>query len=166
MLASVEIRTVLAMADSPVHNLHWQPKLALSMDCFTCERTGRTTWLTVGAERAVCTGDGRDGQHYSAARIATFDHTDERHQTSLRVVVDYWWAPFHDAKRDIAAAVLTRTPWVRHYLGYRCPQQEESGEFSIKTNLNRPVSQTCQHCSASLCESRDAPQVRLLMDPR
>ncbi|MGW4499219.1 hypothetical protein ACWENR_11485 [Micromonospora sp. NPDC004336] len=163
MLRSVEVSTVLSLSSNS-HDLHWRGRLELSLDCFVCQRTGRTLLLEVGADRAVCTGDDNFGQHYCAARIAAFDHSSQADQTSLRVVVDYWWAPFHDAKRDEPAAALTRAPWVRHHLGYCCPQTGKSGEFTTQTNIVRPASKSCQHCSAPLTVSRDAPQLRLLTE--
>ncbi|BCJ68287.1 hypothetical protein GCM10009779_57180 [Polymorphospora rubra] len=153
---------MLAVPDSPFHNLHWRSKLALSLDCFVCERTGRTTLFELGAERAVCSGIREAGEHYTAGRIAAFDHTSERDRTTLRAVVDYWWAPFHDAKRDRPAHALTHAPWVQHYLGYYCPEQNQSGEFHTQTNLVRPQSATCPHCSAPIAQSHEAPQLRLL----
>ncbi|MFG3559026.1 hypothetical protein ACGGAQ_32095 [Micromonospora sp. NPDC047557] len=162
MLRSVEVRTVLVVPDSPFHNLHWRSKLDFSLDCFVCERIGRTTRFELGAERAVCSGTREAGKHYAAARVAAFDHTDARDRTTLRAVVDYWWAPFHDAKRDQPAHALTRAPWVRHYLGYYCPEQDQPGEFSTQTNLVRPQSAACQHCSAPIAQSQEAPQLRLL----
>jgi hypothetical protein len=161
VLRSVEVTTVLVLSSSS-HNLQWRGQLALILDCFVCQRTGRTTLLEVGADRAVCTGDDEFGEHYSAARIAAFDHTSEADQTSLRAVVDYWWAPFHDAKRDEPAAALTRAPWVRHHLGYYCPQTDKPGEFTTQTNIVRPSSGSCQHCSTPLTVSREAPQLRLM----
>ena len=162
MLRSVEVRAVLAVPDSPFHNLNWRSRLALSLDCFACERAGRTTLFELGAERAVCSGTRETGEHYVAARIAAFDHTSERGRTTLRAVVDYWWAPFHDSKRDQPARALTHAPWVRLYLGYYCPEQDQLGEFSTQTNLVRPQSAACQHCSAPIAESQEAPQLRLL----
>lgn len=165
VLQSIEITAALAVPESPFHNLHWSTKLELSIDCFICERTGRTTILELGAERAICSGDSRTGQHYTAARISAFDCGVGKDQISLRAVVDHWWAPFHDAKRDVAATALTRAggpPWVRLHLGYRCPEREESGTFSDQTNLVRPSPASCQHCSAPIAERRDVPQVRLL----
>ncbi|MCI4066202.1 hypothetical protein MRQ36_28095 [Micromonospora sp. R77] len=162
MLRSVEVTTVLALAASPSHNLHWRDTLELSLDCFVCQRLGRTTIFRLGAERAVCSGDRESGEHYTAGRLASFDHTIREAQTILRAVVDYWWAPFHDEKRDQPAAALTRTPWVRHHLGYLCPDQQESGELTTQTNIVRPHSGSCPYCSAPLIESHEAPWIRLL----
>ncbi|MBY8870974.1 hypothetical protein K7640_03840 [Micromonospora sp. PLK6-60] len=162
MLRSVEITTVLAVPGSPFHNLHWSSRLALSLDCFVCERTGRTTLFELGAERAVCSGSRETGEHYTAARIATFDHTRERDRTTLRAVVDYWWAPFHDAKRDQPAHALSHHPWVRHHLGYHCPEHDQAGEFTTQTNLARPHAEACRHCAAPLAHSYESPQLRIL----
>ncbi|MFC7550390.1 hypothetical protein [Plantactinospora sp. GCM10030261] len=162
MLQSLEITATLTVPESPFHNLHWSGRLELSIDCFICERTGRTTLLEKGAERAVCSGSGRDGKHYAAARISAFDRGTAGGEIRLGTVVDFWWAPFHDAKRDAAATVLTRYPWVRHHLDYYCPESMESGTFSDQTNFVRPSPVSCQHCSVPIAESREAPRFRLL----
>lgn len=101
--------------------MHWKGNINLSLDCFICRRTGRTTRLTHGAEHGTCSGDSRTGQHPAAARISAFDHTSERERTILRTIVDYWWAPFHGADRNQPSVTLTRTPWVQLHLGYLCP---------------------------------------------
>ena len=165
VLQSIEITATLAVPESPLHNLHWSSGLELSIDCFICERTGRTTRFEMGAERAVCSGDSRTDKHYTAARISAFNPGTGKDQISLRAAVDYWWAPFHDAKRDVAATALTRgggPPWIRLHLGYHCPERKESGAFSDQTNLVRPSPVSCQHCSAPIAERREAPHVRLL----
>ncbi|GAB7035360.1 hypothetical protein JCM4914_68210 [Streptomyces platensis subsp. malvinus] len=110
MLRSVQITAELAhlSGGEGFHNLHWQKKLALSLDCFICGRTGRTTSFQYGQEHAACSGDDAHPVHPAAARIAAFDVTNEQHRTTLRAVVDYWWAPFHDAKRDRPSTALTR----------------------------------------------------------
>ncbi|PMR58735.1 hypothetical protein C1A38_23005 [Verrucosispora sp. ts21] len=162
MLRSIQVRTVLAVPETPLHHLHWRGKLALSLDCFICERTGRTTSFELGAERAICSGTRETGEHYTAARIAAFDQTQEHDRTALQAIVDYWWAPFHDAIRDQPAHGLSHTPWVRHHLGYYCPEQEQVGEFSIQTNVLRPQSTACQHCSTPIAQSHDVPELRLL----
>ncbi|WP_157745042.1 hypothetical protein [Micromonospora coxensis] len=77
-------------------------------------------------------------------------------------MVDYWWAPFHDAKRNEPGAALTRAPWVRLNLGYRCPEAEKPGEVDTQTNVVRPSSGSCRHCSVPVVVSRDVPQIRLL----
>ncbi|MFI7552177.1 hypothetical protein ACIBQ2_20780 [Micromonospora sediminimaris] len=165
MLQSIEITATLAVPESPFHNLHWSSGLELSIDCFICERTGRTTRFELGAERAICSGDSRTGRHYTAARISVFDIDIGADQISLRAVVDYWWAPFHDAKRDVAATALTResrSPWVRLHLGYHCPEHNASGAFSDQTNLVRPCPVPCEHCAVSIADRREVPRVRLL----
>ncbi|MBL6277971.1 hypothetical protein JMF97_17590 [Micromonospora fiedleri] len=162
MLRSVQVRTVLVVPESPLHHLHWRGELALSLDCFICERIDRTTAFVQGAERAVCSGARGTGEHYTAARISVFDQTTERDRTTLRAIVDYWWSPFHDAIRVQPAHSLTHTPWVRHHLGYYCQQQEQAGEFSIQTNVLRPQSIDCQHCSTPIAQSHEPPELRLL----
>jgi hypothetical protein len=115
-----------------------------------------------GAERAVCTSDEQDGRHFTAARIAAFDSTVEDERLGLRAVVDYWWAPFHHAKRDVRALPLSESPWVRLKFGYFCPQSKDSGEDSTQSNLVRPAGTRCRHCGELAATSAEAPRVRLL----
>jgi hypothetical protein len=143
------------------HNLHWQKKLDLSVDCFICERTGRTTHLRHGEESMVCSGD-QGVQHPAAGRVAAFDVTSERERTMLRAVVDYWWAPFHDVERDTPATAPTHAPWVRLHLGYLCPEARQAEAFSIQSNMVLPVSETCSHCAHPLATTTRSPGIRLL----
>ncbi|ATW51621.1 hypothetical protein [Streptomyces peucetius] len=163
MLRTVEITAELTLPvpSEQSHNLHWEDKLELSLDCFVCGRTGRTTHFEYGEERAVCTGDER-AEHPAAARIAGFDVTRAQGRLILRSVVDYWWAPFHDTRRDRPATALTCAPWVRLYLGYWCKQSREAGSFSTQSNLVRPVSQVCAHCAAPVATDARSPGIRLL----
>jgi hypothetical protein len=160
VLCSLEITAAVTVAGSRFHNVHWRPRLELSLDCFICQRTGRTTVFGLGQERALCSGDSEP--HDTPARIAAFDHTSEKERTVLRAVIDYWWAPFVDAKRDREGATLPRTPWVRLALGYLCPDQQSSGEFAIQSNLVRPYAATCSRCSEAIGTSEEAPRIRLL----
>lgn len=124
MQRSVEIRAVLtgvAQGGELFHALHFLPKVELSLDCFICQSTSRTTILNTGAEQALCTSDEKHGRHPAAARIAAFDTTTEETQLALRAVIDYWWAPFHDAKRDADASQLGDPAWVRLHFGSCCP---------------------------------------------
>jgi hypothetical protein len=164
VLRSVEIAAVLTgpIHDAEFHNLHWQGKVEFSLDCFICERTGRTTRLERGAERAICSADEGHGQHFTAARIAAFDDTAEQQQLALRAIMDFWWAPFHDAKRDQAARGLPSASWVRLHLGYYCPQRRESGQLSIQSNMMRPVGLACGHCDRVIATSSEAPRIQWL----
>ncbi|MCU7825123.1 hypothetical protein [Kitasatospora sp. DSM 101779] len=163
MLRTVEITAELLdpLRSEQFHNLHWQKKLQLSLDCFICERTGRTTHFEFGEERAVCTGD-QESEHPAAARIASFDITQGQDRLILRSVVDYWWAPFRDTKRNRLATAPTSAPWVRLYVGYRCPQSQETGSFSLQSNMVRPVNTACAHCVKTLAIDTQAPGIRLL----
>ncbi|MET7296690.1 hypothetical protein ABZS79_32095 [Streptomyces griseoloalbus] len=164
MLRSVEITAELTgpLRGEGFHNLYWQKRLELSLDCFICGRGRRTTSFQYGLEHALCSADDEYPEHPTAARIAAFDVTDERERMALRAVVDYWWAPFHDAKRNQAGTALSHIPWVRLHLGYYCPQARQSGALSIQTNMVRPVRDTCGHCDYLLATSKDAPAIRLL----
>lgn len=165
MLRSVEITVQLSglPTGEGFHNVHWQERLELSLDCFVCQRTGRTTFFRYGQEQALCSADEKYPEHPTAARIAAFDVTDERERTTLRAVVDYWWAPFHDEKRDRTATALSCPPWVRLYLGYYCPRARQDGAFGIQTNVSRPLHEICSHCDRPLAISKEAPAIRLLV---
>ena len=162
MLRSVEVTAVLILGDVPAHNLHWTGEVELSLDCFICRRTGRTTDLRLGAEHGSCSGDGRTARHPTAVRIAAFDHTAEQDRITLRAVVDHWWAPFLDTKQNQPGLDLTQIPWVRLHLGYLCPEPVRPGSLSTQTNLGRPQTLTCEHCAAPVARSHVAPRIRLL----
>lgn len=165
MLRHVEITADLLIdrvGQAPFHNLHWRDEVELSLDCFICERTGRTTIFRRGAERAVCTADKDHGEHYSAAQITALDGTQGAQRLSVRVLVDFWWAPFHDAKRDARAMAPSTIPWVRLHLGSYCPDIQQAGQDSVQSNMVRPVDLTCGHCSQKLAVSAEPPRIRLI----
>lgn len=163
MLHSVEVTTVLALTEAPFHNLHWRSEIELSLDCFICRRTGRTTTLEHGSEAGTCSGDSEFPRHPAAARISSFDVTTEKSRTILRLVTDFWWAPFQDEKRNRPAVALTSHPWVRLHLGYLCPEPKSTGgRFSTQTNLVRPAAYGCARCGETLAHSAEAPRIRLL----
>ena len=167
MQRSVEINAEVAGrtgGGKGFHYLHWRSKLELSIDCFVCERTNRTTVLEVGAERALCSGS-RSGipGHYTAARIAAFDVTSGEDRLALRAVVSFWWAPFHDSRSGHRNAAPTLHPWVRLHIGYECPEDsDEPGTASIQTNMVRPASESCGQCGGKVVSSERAPTIRLL----
>jgi hypothetical protein len=162
MVVSVEIDAVLAQtSDGESHQLWWRQFLEVSLDCFICERSRRTTAVEFGEEYGVCTGP-RDHPHPTAVRLAAFDTTVERERLVLRAVVDHWWAPFHDPKDQRDATPLSEPPWVRLYVRYRCAQTNKVHEHSIQSNLVRPSQLACKDCGAMLGVSTDAPRIRLL----
>ena len=121
-----------------------------------------TTIIKVGDEQALCTSDEAHGRHPAAARVAAFDTTTEDTQLLLRTVIGYWWAPFHDAKRDIQATAISDTPWVRLHFGSYCPTHSQPGQHSTQTNLVRPCTTHCSHCDTAIATSREAPGIRSL----
>jgi hypothetical protein len=164
MLLSVEIRariTGLTQA-RPSHLVHWLEPMELSLDCCICERADRTVVLKQGEERAVCTSDEKHGRHPAPARITAFDTTTLATELALRAVVAYWWAPFHDAKRDVDATTVSTVPWVRLALGYFCPEHKEGGKASIQSNMVRPVTLACASCSETIAVSDEAPTIQSL----
>ncbi len=138
--------------------------MELSLDCFVCERQGRTMFLEWGAERARCTADEQHGRHFAPARIAGFDSTIEDEQVSMRAVVEYWWTPFHDAKRDVDARPLNESPRVRLKFGYVCTQRDDHQVWgsTTQTNIIRPASTKCRHCTEVAATSLEAPMIRLV----
>jgi hypothetical protein len=165
VLRTAEITAELTgeLGGGDFHNLHWRSKLEFSVDCFICERTGRTTVYERSAERALCSGS-RTGfqRHYTAGRIAAYDTTSGRDRLALRALVDFWWSPFEDARDGRRGQAPTSHPWVRLHIGYCCPKTKEPGKHNIQTNLVRPCELRCAHCEALLATDTAAPAVRLL----
>ncbi|MGW2723930.1 hypothetical protein [Streptomyces sp. NPDC001492] len=165
MLRTAEITAELTgpLGGDDFHHLHWSSKLEFSVDCFICERTGRTTVYERGAERALCSGS-RSGfrSHYTAGRIAAYDTTSGSERLALRALVDFWWAPFEDVRDSRRGMAPTSHPWVRLNLRYHCPKTKESGTTSIQTNLVRPYELRCAHCESLMATDAAAPAIRLL----
>ena len=42
--------------ESYSHHVRWAKTMEMRLDCFLCERSGRTTWLELGAEAGTCSG--------------------------------------------------------------------------------------------------------------
>jgi hypothetical protein len=163
VLRSVRITAALSATADRDHlaRFCWERRIELSLDCFVCERTGRTTHLTWGAERAVCSADKEHGPHFTAARIAAFDVTISDDGVALSAAVDFWWAPFSDTKRDTKAVAPTEVPWVRLHYSQSCPHRNSPGEGTIQTNLVRPCRLRCQACEQEFAVSAEAPSIRL-----
>lgn len=165
MLRTAEITTELtgSLDGDDSHQLHWDSKLEFSVDCFICERTGRTTVYERGAERALCSGS-RSGMrsHYTAGRIAAYDTTSGAERLALRALVDFWWAPFEDRRDNRRGMAPTSHPWVRLNLRYHCPKTKKSGTDSTQTNLVRPRELRCAHCASPMATDAAAPAIRLL----
>jgi len=165
MLCSVEILATLtgvARDGERFHNVHFLPLVELRLDCFICQRTGRTTILKSVAEDATCTSDEAYGRHRTSARVAAFDTTAEDTHMILRAVIDYWWAPFHDAKRDTEGAPFSVPAWARLHFGSYCRIHGQAGEHSTQTNLIRPCTTHCRHCGTAIATSNEAPRIRAL----
>jgi len=160
-MRSLEINAALSdLEDTHRERLFWKPAIELSLDCFVCERVGRTTAMKAGDERAVCVSRG-DDQHFTAARISAFDVTSRADRLALRSVVDFWWAPFRDAERGGEASPLSG--WVRLHYGLYCPHQETAGKGSIQTNARRPRRPRCGACETEIAVDAETPSIRLLV---
>jgi hypothetical protein len=160
MLRSLDISAVLSgVEEAHRAQLYFERTMELSLDCFVCERVGRTMELTWGAERAVCRS-GRDEHHFAAARIAAFDVTLQDDRLALRSVVDFWWAPFQDAKRGEQARSVS---WVRLHYGCYCPHQKKSGKSFTQTNVVRPRPVYCEECKTKIAVDAEVPSIRLLV---
>jgi hypothetical protein len=165
MLRTAEITAELTgpLRGDNFHNLHWSSQLEFSVDCFVCERTGRTQVYERGAERALCSGS-RSGfrRHHTAGRIAAYDTTSGSERLALRALVDFWWAPFEDTRDNKPAMAPTSHPWVRLNLGYYCSEAKKSGTDSIQSNLVRPYKLRCRHCESLMATDTTTPAIRLL----
>ncbi|MER5915694.1 hypothetical protein ABT124_36000 [Streptomyces sp. NPDC001982] len=165
MLRTAEISAGLTglPKGADTHALHFRSKLEFTVDCFVCERTGRTTVFEAGAERALCSGSRSGfGGHHTAGRIAAFDTTSGPDRLAVRAVVDFWWAPFDDTRDHRPSAAPTSHPWVRLHLGYYCQEAKKSGTGSIQTNTVRPSAVRCAHCESVLATDATTPSIRLL----
>lgn len=164
MLRTAEITTALTgrLGGDNSHNLHWDSRLEFCVDCFVCERVGRTQVYECGAERAVCSGSQGFESHYTAGRIVAYDTTTGADRLALRALVDFWWAPFKDARDNKSAMAPTSHPWVRLHLGSYCPHAKEGAKHSVQSNLVRPYELRCRHCEFVIATDVSAPAVRLL----
>ncbi|TQE38568.1 hypothetical protein Sipo8835_04315 [Streptomyces ipomoeae] len=146
------------------HQLYWRSNLEFSLDCFICERFGRTTFFERGAEKALCSGTRKGlGRHNIAARIAAFTSTSTDERLTARILIDFWWAPFEDARDGGHSAAPTLHPWVRLNIGYYCQESRESGKTSTQTNAGRPWNLRCTHCDEPLATDAETPAIRLLV---
>lgn len=160
MLRGLEIKAVLCELEKAHRDsAFWEPRIELSLDCFVCERVGRTTVVALGSERAVCMSR-RDEQHFSPARISGFDVTSHDDRLMLRSIVEFWWAPFVDAKNGEQAHALSR--WVRLHFGLYCPHQEASSKGSVQTNVRRPHQLVCGECRTEVGVDVEVPSIRLV----
>ncbi|WP_055716810.1 hypothetical protein [Streptomyces torulosus] len=166
MLRTAEITAALTRppGGKESHQLYWGPTLEFSLDCFVCERLGRTTFFERGAEKALCSGTRSGlGRHHAPARIAAFDSTSGDERLAVRILVDFWWAPFEDGRDGRRSVAPTSHPWVRLHLGYYCHETRESGKPSIQTNVSRPWDLRCGDCDQILATDTETPAVRLLV---
>lgn len=144
--------------------MYWRPTLEFSLDCFICERLGRTTLFERGDEKASCSGTSSGlGRHHTPARIAAFDETSGKERLSARILIDFWWVPFEDPRLGRGCAAPTEHPWVRLHLGYSCEEPREYGGTSIQSNTTRPSDLRCTHCDQVLATDTETPAVRLLV---
>ncbi|MFE9601232.1 hypothetical protein [Streptomyces hokutonensis] len=165
MLRTAEITAELTgpFAGDNGHHLHWSSQLEFTVDCFVCERTGRTQVFECGAEQALCSGS-RSGlqRHRTAGRIAAYDTTSGPERLALRALVDFWWAPFEDTRNSRPAMAPTSHPWVRLHLRSYCPEAKEAATYSIQTNQGRPRELRCPHCDSGAATDAATPAIRLL----
>lgn len=165
MLCTTEITAELTLTPGTkaAHQLHWRPTLEFALDCFICERTGRTTLFELGTEKASCSGTRSGlGRHHTPARIAAFDITGGDDRLAIRVLIDFWWAGFEDGRSGRRSESPTGHSWVRLHLGHSCRETGKFGEHSIQTNESRPHDLRCPHCDRVLATDTGTPGVRLL----
>lgn len=173
MLRSVEVLAEVAgtAQGNVLHNLHWQQRLELDLDCFVCERTERTTVFSWGEPAAVCTGlhvadgptdDASEAAHRTAARLERLQCDARAERRLLRAVIDCWWSPFHDDVAAADAAPLSDETPLRLALGYFCRRNHRSGVGVVSSALTTPWTVECQYCEAPMATVTTAPTVRLL----
>ena len=164
MLRSVEITAEVAgtAQGNVLHNLHWQERIEIDLDCFLCERTARTTVFEWGASAALCTAHSADARHRTAARLERLNRDAKAERRSLTAVVDCWWSPFHDEVADAAAAPLSPETPIRLTLGYFCRRNHRSGVGVVCTGMTAPATVQCEYCEATMATVATPPVVRLL----
>jgi hypothetical protein len=149
--------------ESYSHNVRWAKTMEMRLDCFLCERSGRTTWLELGAEAGTCSGSRQGvGPHPAPARVVSFDSAWSDDRRTMRWVIDRWWEQFYDSvdKRDgnIVASAL----WARIHIDYRCPETSKQAEDFTQSNLAFPYTMECRDCGERLGTWEEPPQIRLL----
>lgn len=83
-------------------------------------------------------------------------------EVALRAVIDYWWAPLHDAKHDTEASTHSEPAWVRVHFGSYCRIHSQEGKHLTQTNLIRPCTTHCRHRESAIATSNEAPSIRML----
>ena len=164
MLRSVEITAEVAgtAQGNVLHNLHWQERIEVDLDCFWCERTGRATVFEWGAPAALCTAHSEDARHRTCARLENLRRDAKAERRTLTAIVDCWWSPFHDGVADAAAEPLSPQTPVRLALGYFCRRNHRSGVGVIRTGMDAPTTVRCEYCDVTMATVAAAPTVRLL----
>ena len=164
MLRSVEITAEVAgtAQGNVLHNLHWQERIEIDLDCFWCERTARTTVFEWGAPAALCTAHADDAHHRTSARLEKLNRDARAERRILTALVDCWWSPFHDEVADAAAQPLSPQTPIRLALGYFCRRNHRSGVGVIETGMAAPTTLECQYCDVTMATVEAAPTVRLL----
>ncbi len=164
VLRSVEITAeVTGTAQGNVlHNLHWQQRLEIDLDCFWCERTARPTVFEWGDTAALCTAHAEDARHRTSARLEHLSCAARAEQRVLRAVVGCWWSPFHDKVADAAATPLDLDTPVRLALGYFCRRNHRSGVAVVGPDTPTPYTVQCEFCDVTMATLPSAPNVRLL----
>ena len=164
MLRSVEITAEVAgtAQGNVLHNLHWQERIEIDLDCFWCERTARPTVFEWGAPAAVCTAHSDDARHRTSARLEKLNRDARAECRTLRAVVDCWWSPFHDDVSGAAAAPLSPDTPIRLTLGYFCRRNHRSGVGVVCTGMTAPATVQCEYCEATMATVATPPVVRLL----
>ncbi len=175
MLRSVEIVAEVAgtAQGNVLHNLHWQQRLELDLDCFLCERTARSTVFAWGESAATCTAVGAGHEaagdddvaptaHRTSARLERLQCDARAERRLLRAVVDCWWSPFHDEVTEADAAPLSEATPLRLALGYFCRRNHRSGVGIVSSGQATPWTLACEYCEAPMATLTTAPAVRLL----
>lgn len=164
MLRTVEITAEVAgtAQGNVLHNLHWQQRIEIDLDCFLCERVARPTLFEWGDTAAVCTAHDDDARHRTSARLEHLACDARAENRALRAVVGCWWSPFHDEVADVAAEPLGATTPLRLTLGYFCRRNHRSGVEVVRPDTATPLVVQCAYCEVPMATLASAPTVRLL----
>jgi hypothetical protein len=167
VLRSVEIHAEVtgSAQGNLLHNLRWLRRFELTLDCYQCELTGRTTVFESGRTTAICTAGHEDDQHRTSARIETLECGAKAERQVLRAVLESWWTPFKTDGGDSKAQPLGPETPIRLALAYFCRRDHRSANFLVQTGMDMPTTLECQYCGIVMATMSEPPSIRLLTSP-
>jgi hypothetical protein len=168
VLRSVEINAEITCSaqGNLLHNLHWQKRFEVTLDCYVCELTDRTTVFEPGQTTAICAAGKvagkKDDQHRTSARIETLECGAKAERQVLRAVVESWWTTFRTEDRDTKPQPLSPESEIRLALAYFCRRQHRSGNILVQTGIDTPKTIECPYCGMVMGTMSEPPSIRLL----